>query len=278
MNREQTFKTRLVPYYFDVAKRAEGEAYHQLDAKLRREHTEGRRGTPFRVFATSKYWRPSEIIEVELEVKSLISENQWNTTQGTRVFDWYEAAVDNGCLKIGYYLEMTEEMLDFRSTHYQCGYTDETYDQQEFDKLPFGLNISRRALTSPYLSDDELQLLRLKPIIGGYARRDKLTKEEFEYLLPIYLKERTQMDLENKLKLINMLTKERDESIAKAVAKHDGFMWLISTGIPLNNCIYYDHTQKFSFGWRKPMGEYEQAEMVKLLKDFPFPWEFNKNK
>jgi len=277
VNREQTFKTRIIPYYLDVLKRDEAEEYIQLTARLNAEVKEGRRGTPFHVFRTQGDYRPSETKKIELTV-SLCSDNQWNTADSCRVFDWYEGAVEAKHLKIGYYLEMTEEILNFRRTHYQCGYTGETYDQQEFESMPFGLNISNRALASPYLEDSELQLLRLKPLIGGYARRDKLTQEEFEYLLPLYLKARTQMSLDDKLKLINGITEKRDEDIRNAMAEHDGKMWLIAMGIPLNNCIYYDHTQKFSFGWRKPMGEYEQAKMAELLKDFPFPWEFNKKK
>ena len=53
-----------------------------------------------------------------------------------------------------------------------------------------------------------------------------------------------------------------------------GFEWLINHHIDYDNCIYYDHTGRFCFGWRNALTKKEKAELAESLREFPFPYDF----
>lgn len=46
-----------------------------------------------------------------------VTENQWASVEGLRIFDWQEAIYPNKKIKEGYFLEITEEMTDLREKH-----------------------------------------------------------------------------------------------------------------------------------------------------------------
>ena len=52
------------------------------------------------------------------------------------------------------------------------------------------------------------------------------------------------------------------------------FTWLIDHDIDTDNCIYYSHTDIFSFGWRQKISNRDELQTV--LKNFPYKWEFHK--
>jgi hypothetical protein len=54
------------------------------------------------------------------------------------------------------------------------------------------------------------------------------------------------------------------------------FTWLIDNGIDeqyIENCIYYDHAGRFTFGWRKKLSNKEKDELSVLLLNFPYTYD-----
>lgn len=74
------------------------------------------------------------------------------------------------------------------------------------------------------------------------------------------------------------IRKECDERIAKVTRKatieRDGHLWLIDHKIPVDNVIYYDHTGRWAFGWRKPIPDDLKSRMLDVLAEFPFNYDF----
>jgi hypothetical protein len=69
-----------------------------------------------------------------------------------------------------------------------------------------------------------------------------------------------------------------EKDIENSKIELSAFKWLISHDVPINNCIYYSHTGKFSFGWRERILDVEKADLIQKLGEFPYDWEFSKNK
>jgi hypothetical protein len=67
-------------------------------------------------------------------------------------------------------------------------------------------------------------------------------------------------------------TEYRKEKAA-AKTKHDGFLWLMDHGINTENCIYYSHTDRFSFGWRNPVDKEMESAILDVISEFPFAYE-----
>jgi len=44
-------------------------------------------------------------------------------------------------------------------------------------------------------------------------------------------------------------------------------------GIKIDNCIYYSHTDRFSFGWRSPVSAEVVSEILNVISEFPFLYE-----
>lgn len=59
---------------------------------------------------------------------------------------------------------------------------------------------------------------------------------------------------------------ERD--IRKATTQRDGYLWLLDRGIAIDNVIYYDHTDLWSFGWRQPVGPVFLAQILDVISEF----------
>jgi hypothetical protein len=70
------------------------------------------------------------------------------------------------------------------------------------------------------------------------------------------------------------LIAECASKIVTAEAERDGFLWFIDAGIPVDNCIYYSHTNTFCFGWRNPLPEAAAAAINAKLTNFPGKVEF----
>mgnify|MGYP000721086373 CR=1 FL=1 len=64
-----------------------------------------------------------------------------------------------------------------------------------------------------------------------------------------------------------------DPNAAKAKAEHDGMIWLMDHGISIDNVIYYNHTGKFSFGWRTPLAKDVVSRILDVISEFPFAYE-----
>ena len=261
-----TIKTVLRKYKFFLDK--ENSNWQALRNQL--EKREGSSGCFETSGQGSHYldWIPDEGVEVELELSNLFN-NQWNTKCGKRVFDW---ALDykpfgNPNLKRGHYLEITQEMIDVRNNNVACGWCGKYYDKGA------GLDFCTNCLGTEYLKEEELYLLRLKPISFKGERR-ALTDEEQSRLLPLYVQAQTKRFKAKTEALRQELIDAHAKNAELASEELNGMLWLLDHEIPLNNVIYYKHCRSFGFGWRQPYGEAVKAELLRKLEGFPFKYEF----
>ena len=276
-------KTTLHIYWYDISKPADATAYAELCAKLK--------GLGLRVFETwsmkpgqghYKTFADLDGREIELETAHLF-DNQWNTApidgfsdKGHRVFDWAQEYVDNKKIKAGHWLDQTPEMVAIRRETRKCGYCGTHYPKSpENDALVF----CTHCLDSEYLSAKDLPLLRLMPVACDGPRHDRPTLSEAE-LAPLRLAWSQAQIHGNTVRGKARIAKQRVDiqhkaelAIDNAKTERDGLLWLLDHGINIDNVIYYNHTGKFCFGWRKPIDKELYSELVNVLCEFCFDYE-----
>lgn len=279
-------RTRIHSFAFNLKVPAEKAAWKALKDQLAPTHPhpmrayEGTRGFERDVIA------PLDGREIELETRFLF-DNQWNTApipgiseEGLRVFDWHIAlqfGLDH--IRLGHWLEQTDEMRELRRNTMTCGYCGK---QEPAAK---GYVFCPHCLDSEHLGESDLFLTRMRAVedTGPGRKLPPLTDAERAYLLPLYREAQLHGSTERGRKRI---AKMRADIIAKcdhetkaAVTERDGFLWLMDHGVGAGmvaNCIYYKHTGKFCFGWRKPLGKIEAhgfGGLVEILQGFPFEFE-----
>jgi hypothetical protein len=292
----QGMKTTIHFYRFDTDNPEDAAAYAKLRAELLATPGRGRRifsGTPSNCMdAASNYSDHASELDgetIELETAHLF-ENQWNTApidgisdKGLRVFDWVETARISGAARMqgnnwaplnirrGHYLDISAEMRELRSGTLGCGYCGAQYPKKDAPKF------CDRCLDSEYLKPEDLRLLRLRAISEDkpHATRAPLSDKERADLMQRYTEAQIYGNTERGKKRIAAerarIIAEYDSTIKNATVKRNGFLWLMDRGFNTANVIYYPHTGKFSFGWRKPLS----AEFVQAFPfaDFPFTYE-----
>ena len=270
-------KTKIHTYSFDLAKVEDREPYHQLSARLSAEVTLGKRGHCLNVIAgydkEARTWgegvKSAEASGITLETEHLF-DNQWNSVEAGRVFDWYEGINhENRLLKFGHWLEITPEMEAARRNTVACGYTGQQFPAEGAPAF----NVTERGLASYGLKESELHLLRLLPIWPENKKRAPLTAEEREYLLPLYVKAREKVNAAERAKQRAEVEAEYKRDSARAEMEYNGKTWLLDRGLSLENVIFYNHTERFSFGWRTPYGPTAAASIAEALHGFPFAFD-----
>jgi hypothetical protein len=274
----ETLKTRIHYFHFNDDNPGDTAAWHALCNQLAPTHThpmEAFEGTPG---WDAKHIRPLDGQEIELETKHLF-DNQWNTAptatsaNGLRVFDWHKIVhPHNRKLHTGHWLEITPEMREIRRNTIACGYCGA---QEPAAK---GYVFCPHCLDSAYLKESDLPLLRMRSIDTPFTEsRPPLSEPERAHLLPLY---RAAQISGNTTRGHARIAKQRADIAAElektthnARQKHDGLLWLLDRGVQIDNVIYYDHTGKFSFGWRTPIAESVWTELAPLIADFPFEYE-----
>jgi hypothetical protein len=216
---------------------------------------------------------------VALSTSSLF-DNQWNEEGGKnrRLFDWYlEYRLSGTHIKQGHWLEQTKGMIDIRNNTKKCGYCGNmTTGTEEF---------CTKCIGSEYLEEKDLYLTRYRPVSERPRQFPELTAGEKALLLPLYetaqglgKANREALAHSKARKKVADLVPEARKKAAKLVEEAEkktvAYTWLLDNKFRnLDNVIHYTHTDIFSFGWRKPYGKEEAAELRELLQDFPFNWE-----
>lgn len=274
-----TIKTIYHAYNFDISKPEDLAQWTALKARLTEQGL-----TCFETWGgKNKHYQPSlDGRELALETKCLFA-NQWNTApvadywngaQGLRVFDWamdYQQYAKN--YKRGYYLDQTAEMQEVRRNTHKCGYCGK---QEPAAK---GYVFCPHCIDSEYLDEQTLPLTRMIAVEDTDKReiRADLTQAEREYLLPLYreaqLHGKTERGKERLIKQRQDIEQKAEKRIRSAKAERDGMTWLLDHGVKIDNVIYYDHTGKFSFGWRKPVSQDVKSGLLDILVEFPFEYE-----
>lgn len=271
-------KTKLHYYRFDVSKQNQAKEYDNLCEKLAKlglkKFDSISLSNEFRWYRETI--RPLDGKQITLETKYLFSD-QWNTApvetskEGLRVFDWAETIYPNLSIKEGQYLEQTKEMEKIRRNTSVCGYCGAQY------YAPKGYVFCEKCLDSPYLEENQLHLLRLMPVFMSSPKRKTLSVAEKKHLLPKYRKlqvsgKNSRSAAKNRQQR-EKIKREYESSIDAAKTKHDGLLWLMDNGVSIDNCIYYSHTDRFCFGWRKPLSDAVKSDLLDILVEFPFDYD-----
>jgi hypothetical protein len=268
-------KTTIHSYFFDIRKPEEAAQYAALQERMTA------RGTPcFETWSGESHYdaRFAGGLEVEIDTTHVFR-NQWNTApipgvsdKGLRVFDWAQDYPINfsKSIKKGHYLDITEDMGEIRRNTATCGYCGKQEPMQK------GYVFCPHCLGSEYLKASELHLIRMKSAADNEERAE-LTDAERDYLLPMYkeaqLHGNTERDKDPIKKARANILSKAEKTIRQAEIERDGFLWLMDKGMPTNNCIYYTHTGKFSFGWRNPVSAEILDELLSAVSEFPYPYE-----
>lgn len=213
--------------------------------------------------------------DIELETEHLFN-NQWNSApsatseNGLRLFNWSECNYANLDIKEGYWLEQTAEMVEILRNTAACGYCGKQEPMQK------GNVFCPHCLGSEYLTVDNLHLTRMQAV-NVNKDRVKLNQAELDHLIPIY--KDAQLHGQGKRGIAKMVKARVDvendykKSIRKAETKYKGFSWLLDKGFNVDNVIYYDHVNRFSFGWRSPVDDVLVSELLECISEFPFNYE-----
>ena len=223
---------------------------------------------------------------VKLDTKFLFG-NQWNEAKegGRRLFDHYEEHA-HGVFKnirYGHWLEITPELAAIRAKVHTCGYCGKHYDQPTED------GFCSACLGSEYLEQKALRLLRLLPVATSFGGdRPELSEAELANLLPRYREAQgLGKEARNATRLKGLRAKvaaivdeakaKAEKEIAAAQTKQDAFNWLLDHDYRnIDNVIFYSHTGRLCFGWRKALSKEEASHLETLLCEFPFDYELKR--
>jgi hypothetical protein len=245
-------KTKFHRYHFDISKPEELAEYNQLFKTLKA--TPGRGKWMNTISTGNKQGQP--IGDVTLQTTHLF-DNQWNTEEGFRVFDWYEGIYPNRHIKRGHYLDITPEMIEIRKTTFKCGYCGSVVPKGE---------PHRECLSSEYITPDNFHLIYPKAVSDRSSRKP-LSEAVMAEFTAIWLKAK-----EDKAEAqIAVEYARRLEEIKRADAKFQLKVRLLELGIPKDMFITYG-TDDITIGWNNPVSKVIADWLEAKLKPTDIPW------
>jgi hypothetical protein len=236
-------KTQLIEYYFTLPedRTAYGETIKQIEMG----------GVP-----------TLSGQEVELDTKHIFSD-QWNTTDGRRVFDHHVENVPNERIKSGHYLVITEEMKRIRRETFQCGFCGAQYKHEGYCTACRG---------NEYLTPEHYHLLQLKDCTTRNHERDTLPA----VVLAAVAKEQAEATRARRELRALRLRQQADKTIRSTNLRCKAETWVLkNTNIDTHNMIMYKEGV-FTFGWRTPLSDKEEWALRGQLKKFPYTFEVKK--
>lgn len=272
-------KTTLHSYYIsDSATMAK-----ELHSRLKKTN-----GKCFNTWGQGSHYlsTPEGGCEVWLDDKQFWS-NQWNTTEDSpnypnrRVFDWAQDAdkVQNGTYR-GHFLEITDEMRRIRDETLACGFCGHRVHVAESDSF-----FCHKCLGSRYLSENQLELLKLLPVSSDREMR-KVSELELIEIQDAYIDAQlaslfhdgTEKAVQKRDKVLAKVAQDVDRKVATALAEKAGFGWLAERKIDLGQVIFFDHSNEFCFGWDVPYPKFVADRIRSILADFPFSYRIKEEK
>jgi hypothetical protein len=223
---------------------------------------------------------PAGVYHVETDH---IFSNQYNTVEGYRIFEKctrLSIAYQKTQKTNGYYIsEGIKKIREYQKRVKLCGYCGAQYIDS--DKV-----YCEKCMDSKYLRESELNLLILKPVLSPLNVDRKIPEGYKEEILSQYHiaqglgkenREKTIMS-KNRKKVKNLIPdaeKKCKQIMESAKKETEAYTWLLDNGFNiLDNVIYYDHTDKFVFGWYKPLDNEIKSRLLTKLSEFPFDYEF----
>lgn len=272
----KTIQTRIYYYRFDISDPQDKASYDSLMCALKT--------IPFPVWEMrADFAGPSSDLRsfmakvreaagrdggrLTLETDFLFRD-QWNATDpDLRVFNRAEVVYKNPDIKEGYWLEQTPEMVAILRDTLKCGFCG------KLEPAASGRTFCDKCLGSEYLKPDDFPLLRLLPVCEEDKKRKPLSAAERAELLPQYADaQRTRLEAKEVM-LRADVEADYKKALAEAKIKREAKLWILDNAPEFfDNYIYYPHTDKHCFGWRKPLTDGEVAALLDVISEFPFAY------
>ena len=286
-----TIKAELVYYRIDVSRPEGRKAYAELYETLKEIPFEtwriqGRFPNETTNFNLRKFidslkekldihlsWEDSQVFNREIHLKTdYLFDDQWSTEEGFRLHNKTEFEWPALHIKEGYYIRQNPQMIAVLQSTAKCGYCGHQAPVGEKD-------FCDKCISSPYLDESNLYLLRMEPIedpvrrsreVVKASQRAPLTQEELAIVMPRYVEAQTKVQQKKEKELRAAIKRDLEQKVELAEIDAKGMLWLLDAGISVENVIFYPHTRTFCFGWRNPVSKEVRAELVEKLKEFPF--------
>ena len=294
MKKSEIIKAELVYYRIDVSRPEGRKAYAELCKDLREipfktwviqgSFPNGTTNFEAHKFSDSlrkQLYIPTPTTDCQIHNREInlktdhLFEDQWSAAEGFRLHNKTLFVWPALHIKEGYYIRQNPEMIAVLQSTAKCGYCDYQAPVGEKD-------FCDNCISSPYLEESNLYLLRMEPIedpvrrsgeVVKASQRAPLTEAELAVIMPRYIEAQTKnrQEKEEKLRAAIKQTYERAINITETEAKC--MYWLLDEGISTENLIFYPHQNVFCFGWRNPVSKEVRAELDEKLKQFPFDFE-----
>jgi hypothetical protein len=260
----KTIEIQIETYRFDTSKQDDKIKYEMLVTQLK---ARGLKLLDYiqdpRTYHTTDKHIESGIYHVE--TKHLFN-NQYNTEEGFRVFEWSEPIFPNRHIKEGYYITDCEEFQKIRglqNTIHKCHYCGKQYEINTKN------GYCDSCFDSQYLRLSRLHLLELTPISEDY-RHNKVPK----YIIDRYNNEQRAARLKRAQKDKADMLQSLKNKVIEAQKEYDIHVFLIENDIDIDNVIYYSRSKTVCFGWRDSLSSEEQQELKTKLENISFPYKY----
>ena len=289
-----SIKAELVYYRIDVSRPEGRKAYEELCEDLRE--------IPFKTWVTPGRFpngttnfelhrfidslkekldihlsrEDSQVFNREIHLKTdYLFDDQWSTEEGFRLHNKTEFEWPALHIKEGYYIRQNPQMIAVLQSTAKCGYCGHQAPVGEKD-------FCDKCISSPYLDESNLYLLRMEPIedpvrrsreVVKASQRVPLTQEELAIVMPRYVEAQTKVQQKKEKELRATIKRNLEQKIELAETDAKGMLWLLDAGISVENVIFYPHTKTFTFGWRNPVSKEVRADLIEKLKEFPCVFE-----
>ena len=218
-------------------------------------------------------WEDSQVFNREIHLKTdYLFDDQWSTEEGFRLHNKTEFEWPALHIKEGYYIRQNPQMIAVLQSTAKCGYCGHQAPVGEKD-------FCDKCISSPYLDESNLYLLRMEPIedpvrrsreVVKASQRVPLTQEELAIVMPRYVEAQTKVQQKKEKELRVAIKRDLVQKVELAEIDAKAYLWLLDAGISVENVIFYPHTRTFTFGWRNPVSKEVKAELVEKLEGFPF--------
>jgi hypothetical protein len=258
-------KVKLNKYDLDISDDKDAKEYEKIKETCKAHGFELFEGSYLWSEAKFSSWPSEQVIE-----ENYLFDNQYNTVEGCRIFNWYEAYnSQNRDSKYGYYLTGDLEALkQAKERQLNCGYCGKRYSALE--ALGSKLVFCNACLGSEFLKESELHLLRLKAV-SDKSDRQELSEAEKKELLAIFHQEQKKA---HKLRIAKRLEDDRNrlkKELESLKLQSDFYSKMLDFGV-YEKPIYYSHINSFVFNWQEKMAKSEIMLLQKKLKNFPFDY------
>lgn len=246
-------KAQIKTYKFLIDKPEELQAYNAMLATIPTKKC-------FNVLADTKkdFYSYNQIIDIEIDTNHLF-DNQFNTLDGKRLFDWFEGIYPNKNLKCGHFLIDPKDLNNLRSKRLACGYCGKQYENNND-------TVCLSCVNSEYLTLEHYNLLALKPV--NFKGKRKLSNDDLNRILPLIESAKTARLQKKKIDLIARKEKE----LKQKEIELKGFTFFLDHNIDIDNLIYYSHKNQFCFGWRNKVSDDEASKILDVISEFPYPY------